>query len=379
MPSASELTQSWLNSGSSGGSTNASTSPDSSAPSEHMSQASEESEESVSAENSVVDDFLAGSGDTPPDQSAKGKNGTANPSGKSDPKQTASGKEVITVTDETGKRRKVEIDYTDKESIKRAYSMMHGARKWQAERDTERASHQQTRTEAAQLKKDWGVLEEAFKKGPEELHDLLAGRRGAYKEQVAKELKRAEFLKNASPEEVNALKAREQSEVQAREIDRIRKENEDFRKEVTSQREAADLSALESRVTPVFDKYRFADKLGNADDEQLFDEMLWTTALKRLEPFESKGLEITQELADREFRAVATALRNRIGAQANKQAKNVNTQKKQEATENVQSKIKSGYKSSGGNAQEARDMINQGKLTDLLKGWNKYGSLFQKK
>jgi hypothetical protein len=35
----------------------------------------------------------------------------------------------------------------------------------------------------------------------------------------------------------------------------------------------------------------------------------------------------------------------------------------------------SGYKT-GGTANEARDLMNKGDLTSILKGWSKYGSLF---
>ncbi len=327
----------------------------------------------VSAQESSDEDLLPGS-ETTPEGSSESSEATS-----SDTKsQKTPGKETITVTDDKG-RRKLEIDYQDKESIKKAHIQAAGMRKFQAERDQALQSRKQLESQFGEIKSNMDILEKVYREGGVEgLVDLLEGKRGAYRSQVQKQIDRHEFMKKASPEEVEALTAREQSEKQGRELDRIRKENEEFRKQMTDERETSEMRSLESQVNPVFDKYRFSDKLGNPDDEHMFDEMLWNTALKRLNPYEEKGHTITPELIDQEFRNVAMSIRKRIGLQAEKKASRVIEQKKQEATENVQAKVMSGYKSSG-NAQEARALIQNGNLTGLLKNWGKYGNLFQKK
>lgn len=335
------------------------------------SPATSQAEEATRAENSTVDDLFSGSEDAPTDSSEEGP---ASPEAKS---KTSGDREVITITDENGRRRRVEIDYSDRASIKKAHEMMHGARKWQAERDRALNSAKETQSRLQQREKDWQALEQAFQQGEEHLFDVLKGRRGAFQEMVQKQIQRAEFLRRASPEEKKALEATERSEQQARELDRIRRENEEFKKQVTQERDTSEMRALESRVNPVFDKYRFSEKLGDPNDEHMFDEMLWNSALKRLEPYEEQGLDLTPELIDREFRNVASAIRKRIGVQADKKASRAIDQKKQEATENVQAKIKSGYRT-GGAAKEASDLINSGNLTGLLKNWGKYGGLFNK-
>lgn len=317
---------------------------------------------------STEEDILPGSEDTPTDSE---KAAEAKAEGKS---QTSGDKEVITITDEKG-RRKVEIDYSNKEAIKKAFQFQYGARKWQAERDKALETVKSKDSELGQIKKDWSVLDEAFQKGPEHLFDLLSGKAGAFNEFMSKRVERQEFLKNASPDEVRALEAQERADAQAKELEKIRKENEEFKKQMMSEKEQTEERALESKVNPVFDKYRFAGKLDNAEDEHMFDSMLWKTALERLEPYEEQGITITPELLNKEFSAVANAISRRINVQAEKKATKVVEQKKREATENVQAKVMSGYKT-GGNAQEARDLIKKGDLTNLLKGWNKYGNLF---
>lgn len=287
-------------------------------------------------------------------------------------------KETVVITDETGRRRKVEIDYSDKTAIRKAHELAGGARKWQAERDQEKTSHQATKQRLGELETNWSALEQTFKeKGVEGIIDLLEGRPGAYKQHEKKVIDKARFLDNASPEEIASLEARERADSSAKELAKMRKENEDFRKQMQQERDSAEVKSLEGRVHPVFDKYRFADKLGDANDEQMFDEMLWTTALNRLTPYEEQGLPITPELVDKEFRTVAMSIRKRIGVNAEKKAAKVIDQKKTEATENAQSAVKNGYKSTG-KASDARDLINKGDLKSLLGNWGKYGSLFNK-
>lgn len=292
--------------------------------------------------------------------------------------KTSANREVITVTDETGRRRKVEIDHSNRQATRKAYEMMYGARKWQAERDRAISSSKQLQEKLQESESNWQVMNEAFSKnGIEGLVDLLEGRKGAYKDHVAKQIDRAKFLERASPEEVEALKIREELDRERRESQRNREENEKFRKKIEEEREAAEEAALKSRINPAFEKHRFKGKLGDANDEHLFDEMLWNSTLKRLEPYEEQGLDLSAELIEREFRAVASAVRKRISGLAERKASSTIAQKKQEATENVQSKVKSGYRE-GGTVKEARDMLNQGNLKGLLKNWGKYGGVFNK-
>lgn len=283
-------------------------------------------------------------------------------------------KEVITITDDKG-RRKVEIDFENKEQLKKYVQMAYGARKWQAERDKAIEARKAEATKLADVQKNWSVLENAFQQGPEALFDILQGP-GSYKQMIEKEVRKKEFLARATPEELEMYNAKEQAQAHARELERIRKENEDFRKKITEDREATEMKSLESQVHPVFDKYRFADKLGDADGELMFDEMLWNTSLKRLEAYEEKGYELSPELVEREFRAVAMNIRKRIGAQAEKKTAKIVEQKKQEATENVQNAVKSQYK--GGDMGKEATNLMRSDLRGLVSNWGKYSKLFKK-
>ncbi len=289
--------------------------------------------------------------------------------------KTPGTKEVITVSDDKG-RRKVEVDFSNREQLKKFVQMAYGARKWQAERDQAIQSKSKVADELRVSKENWTLLDNVYKKsGVEGLVDLLEGRQGAHRDYEKRVLEKQKFLDRASPEEIEAYNSKQELERIRRENAETRQENEKFKQEVVRERETAEMRAMESRVHPVFDKYRFADKLGDSHDEHMFDEMLWNSALKRLEPYEEQGLDITPELVEREFRSVASAIRKRIGIQAEKKATRTVDQKKQEATENVQAKVMSGYRS-GGAAKEARDMLNSGNTLGLLKGFGKYKEFF---
>lgn len=328
------------------------------------------------AENSTVEDGLpVSSEDTSEDSTETSDTKAEAPS--EQPKQATqktSDREVITVTDEKGRRRKVEIDWSNKEQIKKDLSLSYGARKWQAERDQAIARAKEQEKQIG----NYALLEKAWaERGYEGVVDLLAGKEGSYRDQIRKQMEREKFLADASPEEVKALQEREAAEKLRREYEREREENKKFREEMTRKAEEAELKSVESKIHPVFHKYRFADKLGDATDEHMFDEMLWNTTLKRLEPYEEEGLELTPELIEKEFAAVSRSIRKRIGLQAEKKAARTVEQKKQEATENVQAKVMSGYKS-GTLAEEARKELNSGTSKGLFKNFNKFAPLFRK-
>jgi hypothetical protein len=324
------------------------------------------------ASQSVEESFSLTDGneeDTSSDQEA----GSAEPAAKP---LVSVGKESVVVTDEKGKR-KIEVDFNNKDQIKKYVQMAHGARKWQAERDQALGKAKEVESKYSELRSNWDILEQTYQSsGVEGLIDLLEGRNGAFNEWEKSRIDRYEALKKASPAERELFEAREREAVRQREIERIRKENEDFRTKVSQEREQAELRSLEGNVHPVFDRYRFADKLGDSDTEQMFDEMLWTSALKRLEPYEEKGIPLTQDLIEKEFKTVSTALRKRINVQAEKRAAKAVEQKKREATENVQAAVSSGYRSTPV-AKEAEDLIKNGNIGALFKGWGKYGKAFK--
>lgn len=328
----------------------------------------------VTTNESTVDSF-----DNPADTSEDtAKDSQPDPAEVPAKAETSSGTESIIVTDETGKK-KIKVDWNDKEKLKKYVQMAHGARKWQSERDQALSAKSEIEGKLKELSSNWETLENAYQSGGvSALVDLLEGRQGAFTEWEQARIDRYNFLQKATPAQRELFEAKERESQRETELARIRKENEDFRSSVLAEKEAASLKSLEGTVHPVFDRYRFADKLGDADTETMFDELLWNNALKRLEPYEEKGVPLTADLVEKEFKAVSTALRKRINVQAEKKAAKAVEQKKREATENAQAAVSAGYRSTNV-GQEAMKLASEGNLGALFKNWSKYGKAFGNK
>ena len=275
--------------------------------------------------------------------------------------------EEVAVSDEQG-RRKIRIDWNDREKIKKYVSMAYGARKWQAERDQVRSELQTIKPRFEELQTNWNAVEEAYKSnGVAGLVNLIEGNESAYRNYERNLLERYETRKTASAEELDLLDAQDRESKIQRELEKIRKENEEIRSSVQKDRERAELAQLEAQVHPAFDKYRFAGRLGNADDEHMFDEMLWNTTLKRLQPYEESNT-LTSAKIESEFRAVASKLRQRMQLQADKQMARAVEAKKEQATANVQMRAMKGV----GQSQQDKD-INNLTPDGLSKFFRRYG------
>ena len=275
--------------------------------------------------------------------------------------------EEVAVSDDKG-RRKIRIDWNDRDKIKKYVSMAYGARKWQAERDQVRDELQTIKPRYEELQTNWDAVEKVYKSdGIAGLVNLIEGKPDAYRDYERKILERYETRKVSTPEELDLMDSHEREDRVQRELDKIRKENEEIRTSVQKDREMAELAQLESQVHPAFDKYRFASKLGNADDEHMFDEMLWNTTLKRLQPYEESG-KLTPCRIESEFRAVASKLRQRMQVQADRQIAKAVEVKKEQATSHAQIKAMSGM----GQSNRDKD-INNLTPDGLSKFFRKYG------
>jgi len=290
--------------------------------------------------------------------------------------ETSSGLESITVTDDKGKR-KIQIDWNNKDKLKQYVQMAHGARKWQKERDDAIKTTKELQEKYSSLSSNWDSLEQAYQaKGIEGLVNLLEGSDTAFSEWEKTRIDRYNFLQKATPAQRDLFEAQEKEAARSSELERLRKEHEEYKNSIAAEKEAAELASLEGTIHPVFDRYRFADKLGDADTEAMFDEMLWNNTLRRLESYEEKGVPLTASLVEREFKEVATKVRQRINSQAEKKAAKTVEKKKREATENAQVAVSAGYRPSS-LKDEALNLAKSGDLGGILKNWNKYSKAFK--
>jgi hypothetical protein len=246
MASTSELVNGWIQSGGNAKSPEDIIGGDSSTSSSGVQVVGDD--EVYRAENSTEDSLLP-SEDAPTDSQESSDSEVSPSEAKSEDNQKTSGtKEVVTITDDKGKR-KVEVDFSDKEKLKKYVQMAHGARKWQAERDHARSQINEVQGKLTELESNWKVMNEVFQnKGVEGLVDLLEGREGAYKDKLQREIQKAQFLENASPEELEAYQQKEAYTKTQQELERIRRENEEFKTKMQQEKEMAATSFLNKKL-----------------------------------------------------------------------------------------------------------------------------------
>lgn len=244
-------------------------------------------------------------------------------------------KEEFFVTGPDGRKVKVVADYSDRAQIKKAYEQAAGMRKFQAERDAEKAARAKIESEYTPLKETWSKFEQAWQLGGMEgVVDLIAGQQGAFKRELEK-------YANATPDERIQME-RQLAEEKVRRAETQRQTEIDNKlKEVDARLQAADEKETRALVTPSFQKYRFAGQLGDPVAEQSLDKAIWGEALERLESYEG---EVTAEVVDETFREIASALRRATKVQAERTIKTAVAKKKEEASTQVAAAAMKGMK-----------------------------------
>lgn len=313
--------------------------------------------------------------------------------GEENPEVKAPSKEAATKTAKPGSKpapkaedvdyvladgKKIKVDFSNRDAIKKAISMAAGARKWQAAKDKSDKEAAEVKTQLAAVKATMDKLEEAWKTGGEDgvVRLLSGGQRGlkeAFKEQSEREAQRAKM----TPAQLEAEQYREQ-------LDAIKRENEQLRGDVKKQldesksnQDKADIRNMEAKAHPAFDRYRFAGKLGDEALEHQLDEAIWDQSLRRLEKY-PEDVELTNEMVEKEFRAVANTFRKVATVQADQRTKQVLTQKKADAKSQAQTLVSSKSGSPSSVEQEARDLVKNRDLTSILTNWGKFGKVFNR-
>ena len=280
--------------------------------------------------------------------------------------------EELVVTGDKG-RRKVKVDFSDRDKLKKHVQLAYGARKWQKERDDARSQLSSVREEFDSLKSDWEKLEAAYEsKGVAGLVNLLEGRDGAYEEFRKQELEREQRFQSMSDDERAAYDRDQELEKERQRSQQLQDEYDRKLKEIQEQQDVASMRALESKIHPSFDRYRFKGKLGDSIAETEFDEMLWNRALSSLEKIGDENVELTQGMIDKEFRRIANTIKKHLNSQVDKTLKKTISKKKQDAAKKVKATVSKSMKSSQ-EVESFRNSMKSGNFVDGLTSFFKAG------
>ena len=279
--------------------------------------------------------------------------------------------EEVLVKDARGRKKKLQIDYQDKEAIKKQALLAHGARKWQNERDTAKKQLNDISPKYQELQSQFGKLEEAYASGGvQALVDLLDGE-GAHDKYQKSLIDRYENRKTASVEELAQMDAQEHSNKQSSAFEKLQQEMQELREQTAQSKDEAAFDAMTALVTPSFDKFRFDGKLGDSVQEHRLDTMLWNEVSENLATMEDSGTTVTREMARREFRKVSSDLRKMITVQGERKAKKTIAKKKQEATTHAQKRVINGV-TSNRSADALKAAVKSGNIEGLLANfWNR--------
>jgi len=274
--------------------------------------------------------------------------------------------EELYVTLENGRRAKITADYSDRTKIKKAYEMAAGMRKFQAERDQERARIKELDSQMQELKGTWDKLETAYQSGGiEGLIDLLEGKAGASKDYIAKRVEQERLREAMSPAE------RAQLDLQERyEQDRRRQESQERiqakrLEEMQARLAEADEKETRAMIAPSFERHRFKGKLGDPVAEHHFDQAVWMQALSNLEQLEES--ELSPEVIDREFAKVSSAFARAAKQQAVTATKKAVDAKKQEAKTQAAVSAMKGLNTQGTKEAELTKRLWAGDTAGVLK------------
>jgi hypothetical protein len=300
------------------------------------------------------------------DSEQDGEEGTTQSKAEAQKAQPTPDVEEVVFTDETGKK-KVKVDWNDRTKLKKYIEMAAGMRKFQADRDREVQWRKQVEPEYTDLKASWSAVTNAVQEdGIRGLVNLLYKDPSAYDKFIAAETEKTEAKRNASPSEKLRIDLEEKLANETRQRERLAKQVQDNLTTAEKAKADAAENSLKSQITPAFERYRFAGKLGDPNVEQVYDQAVWSQAMDQLIAL-PKEVELTREIIDRTFQSVSNTFRKAVKEQAQQQAKKVVDSKKRAAQETVAASAMSGYKQQSSAAHdEFRGDIRSGNLSGAL-------------
>ncbi len=259
------------------------------------------------------------------------------------PEETSAPKEdwlEFKATDEKGQRQ-VRVNLADKEGLKRILPMAYGARKFQAERDKLKGELETYKKDTGQFKENWDRLEGIYKQhGVDGVIDLLSGKKGAHKEYLDSQYTRRRSYEDAPEHEQKRIDYEEKIAALERESQRRGQEVEEWSKKMSQKDEELLQQNLQADLTPAFNANRFDGKLGNAEAEAKYNQIMWNEVMDSLSALPD-DVEVTRDLVAQEFRKVQAFYLSTLRTVAKKETKQAIDSKKKEAAGNLQSAIKS--------------------------------------
>lgn len=301
-----------------------------------------------------------------PEQETQEGSETVNEIEQETPKEAVGSKEKILIRAPDGKKQEIEVDWNDKEKLKKYIHAAAGMRQFQHERDRVKQEMKALQEKHKDVESSWNTVQKTYsEKGLKGLVNLLTGREDGYDLYLKQEFEKIQRKQEASPEELRQMDLEERLEQEQQARQKLQREVEESLNKTKAEKEEARAFELQSKINPAFDRVRFSGKLGDAEAENELDGALWDKALKRLQAYPD-DVELTQNIIEKEFRAVAATFRKVINGQADKKTEQVIQQKKQNAATNAAAVASQGYKPAPAKDAMMKSM-RSGNMADALR------------
>jgi hypothetical protein len=282
-------------------------------------------------------------------------------------KVDAVAKEKMFIRAPDGSKKEIEVDWNDKEKLKKYIHAAAGMRQFQVERDRARQELKQLSDKSKEVEGKWNTVKDIYEKeGVRGLINLLTQQANGYDLFLQQEMAKIQRRAEATPEELRQIELEERFEQEKQAREKLQQEMERRLQESQQKDVEASQKSLQAQLVPVFEKVRFKGQLGDAAAEQELDSAIWEKTLRRLADYDED--QITQATIDKEFRTVASNFRKVINKQVEAKTEKVIQQKKNNAAVSAAAVASRGY-SSGTKNEEMMKNIRSGNITDALKNF----------
>jgi hypothetical protein len=239
--------------------------------------------------------------------------------------------EYVFVTDDTG-RKKLKVDYKDREGIKKAHQLAAGFQKIKTEREKLLLQSRETAKEVEDLKNLRDTLNSTW--AEEGIAGIYNKMRAAnpelpsWEDTILQEALQVQRYRNASPEERKSLEDSKELVKLKRAQEEWVRQQESMKKESEQAKEAAEVERFMATITPHFEKHRFTEIADSAKAERM-DARLWREAKEEFKRLEDAGKPVTPAVAAKIFKDIADDIRSLISSSvADKTAQEMERKKK---------------------------------------------------
>ena len=202
--------------------------------------------------------------------------------------------------------KRIKIDYSDRDHIKRVYQKFAAQTRYQSERDTARKELSELKDAHSKVMETMDLLN-ANIENPERMYELFTGGK-SLRDQFKEWQKEEDAFHLMSESEKKAYLSAKEMDKRTKELER--KEAALQRKLEESEKKESDahLANQQALVNSSFEKYRFND-VTDAEKALSLDKRLWNDVINRLGEYDS----INKEIIDKEMKEAAEAIKFLFG------------------------------------------------------------------